>query len=854
MLASLSPPAARLSPPITPPPTLAPSDSVRPSPASSDDLSLLEPSFVYERTAEGTYVRVAKGSPKSSTSAPPTPEQSPKLNPQIATKAPSPLPTTRPSTLARSESLPSTSYGITPANGGRSFQRVASGPLKTPGSSTLVRTAVGPLAAGGAARKGGARRVKIEDAQEKDALMRSQPQVVDEKENVRGMPHSHAALARPIISMRPARLMNKKSGMGIERIAEEQPSEEASQELPQPPVAPGRPRRSASLSDASGSSPHGSLLPEQPAGQFGYHYAHASHRPGTSMGIADRGARRVTLEEKIRQEREIALEEGYLRRAAEEAAEEQRIAQASSRHSPSPTHVAQANYRPYGHQRKDSDTLRSVAAVPSPSSPTAVELPGRASPPRHSIPSSTVGLTAVAQNYRHRRSPTAPEAPTTSGDIAPSTNPAPSGRTWAAGDGREREEAADVGVQSRSVPTLPPPQPPAAHPRQTAPPATQPPLQPQPAPQQAEGRSNAKNLMVNRKSYARLDMIGKGGSSRVYRVMNSSNEIYALKRVSINDKEEETMDGYINEIQLLKRLDGNQRIIRLIDSEVRTPVNGKGSLTLVLEFGEIDLAKLLQERQKEALDLVWVAYYFKQMLQAVQVIHEEKIVHSDLKPANFVLVKGQLKLIDFGIANAIANDTTNIQRDHQVGTVNYMSPEAIELPEGMRRLKVGRPSDVWSLGCILYQMIYGYPPFHHLDLYQKMRAIPDRDHVIEFPEHSVPVSLRGGSPSSQKKMEEMKVKVPPGVIATIKRCLVRNPKERITIPELLEENWLTMREPEPDRAPTPPPPARPVLADDEALINPHFMQQLLRYGLNLGREGTVMSAEQLAEECKVWQS
>ena len=56
------------------------------------------------------------------------------------------------------------------------------------------------------------------------------------------------------------------------------------------------------------------------------------------------------------------------------------------------------------------------------------------------------------------------------------------------------------------------------------------------------------------------------------------------------------------------------------------------------------------------------------MLQAVHVIHEEKIVHSDLKPANFVLVRGQLKLIDFGIANAIANDTTNIQRDHQVCT------------------------------------------------------------------------------------------------------------------------------------------------------------------------------------------
>jgi serine/threonine-protein kinase TTK/MPS1 len=64
-------------------------------------------------------------------------------------------------------------------------------------------------------------------------------------------------------------------------------------------------------------------------------------------------------------------------------------------------------------------------------------------------------------------------------------------------------------------------------------------------------------------------------------------------------------------------------------------------------------------------------WHMSQMLQAVHVIHEEKIVHSDLKPANFVLVSGQLKLIDFGIANAIANDTTNIQRDHQVCDLHF---------------------------------------------------------------------------------------------------------------------------------------------------------------------------------------
>jgi serine/threonine-protein kinase TTK/MPS1 len=204
-------------------------------------------------------------------------------------------------------------------------------------------------------------------------------------------------------------------------------------------------------------------------------------------------------------------------------------------------------------------------------------------------------------------------------------------------------------------------------------------------------------------------MIGKGGSSRVYRVMNIANEIYAIKRVSLDKTDADTMSGYMNEIALLKRLNGNNRIIQLLDSELRAgPGGSKGHLLLVMECGEIgehlcfwfglwgvswwlallDLARLLQEQQKEPMNMVWISYYWQQvsspcpcwigwiaasdssialqMLQAVHVIHEEKIVHSDLKPANFVLVRGQLKLIDFGIANAIANDTTNIQRDHQV--------------------------------------------------------------------------------------------------------------------------------------------------------------------------------------------
>ncbi len=109
-------------------------------------------------------------------------------------------------------------------------------------------------------------------------------------------------------------------------------------------------------------------------------------------------------------------------------------------------------------------------------------------------------------------------------------------------------------------------------------------------------------------------MIGKGGSSRVFRVMNgSTHEIFAIKRVSLEKTDGDTMSGYMNEIALLKRLEGNSRIIRLLDSELKAgPEGSKGHLLLVMECGEVDLARLLADRLGEALDVVWVAYYWKQ--------------------------------------------------------------------------------------------------------------------------------------------------------------------------------------------------------------------------------------------------
>ena len=205
-----------------------------------------------------------------------------------------------------------------------------------------------------------------------------------------------------------------------------------------------------------------------------------------------------------------------------------------------------------------------------------------------------------------------------------------------------------------------------------------------------------------------------------------------------------------------------------------------------MEIGESDLERILRMKldpEGSRLDLSFTRYYWKEMLECVASVHEYDIVHSDLKPANFLLVSGRLKLIDFGIANAIDIDNTvNVHRDSHVGTPNYMSPESLEdTNAGMRghpgaanlgkMMKLGKPSDVWSLGCILYKMVYGRPPFAHIvGQIHRVMAIVNPSIAIEFPALGV-----GG------------VRVPPGLISTLRHCLTRDPARRPTIPQLLDE-------------------------------------------------------------------
>lgn len=292
------------------------------------------------------------------------------------------------------------------------------------------------------------------------------------------------------------------------------------------------------------------------------------------------------------------------------------------------------------------------------------------------------------------------------------------------------------------------------------------------------------HIVVKGKIFTQMGKIGKGGSSDVFCVMAENYKTFALKRVKLEDCDENAVRGYKGEIDLLKKLTEVERVVRLIDWELN---NEKQELSVLMEKGDTDFNRILTLRLNGSdarFDSVFTRYHWKEMLECVQAVHDHDIVHSDLKPANFLLVQGRLKLIDFGIANAIDTDNTcNVHRDSHVGTPNYMSPESINDTNSgtgtdaagrplKKDMRIGKASDVWSLGCILYQMTYGRPPFAHItNQITRIMAITNTKHIIEFPEAGV-----GG------------VRIPSTLRATLRKCLNRDPERRPLIKQMLSDS------------------------------------------------------------------
>ncbi len=196
--------------------------------------------------------------------------------------------------------------------------------------------------------------------------------------------------------------------------------------------------------------------------------------------------------------------------------------------------------------------------------------------------------------------------------------------------------------------------------------------------------------------------LGKGAFGSVYLVKrNIDGQEYAMKRVKIIQLDEKEKENALNEIRILASLN-HKNIIgyneAFFDEITRT-------LNIVMEYADDgDLSKKIKYNLKNGLifreDVIWD--YLIQILEGINYLHENKIMHRDLKSANLFLMKdGTIKIGDLNVSKISEMGIAYTQ----IGTPYYASPEI------WMDKSYDYKSDIWSIGCIIYELCMLLPPF-----------------------------------------------------------------------------------------------------------------------------------------------
>lgn len=260
--------------------------------------------------------------------------------------------------------------------------------------------------------------------------------------------------------------------------------------------------------------------------------------------------------------------------------------------------------------------------------------------------------------------------------------------------------------------------------------------------------------------------LGKGKFGNVYLAREKSSKyIVALKVLFKSQLEHSKVEHQLRrEIEIQSHL-RHPNILRLYGY-----FYDETKVYLILEFAaKGELYKQLQAQNHFSEKTT--ATYIASLANALSYCHSKHVIHRDIKPENLLLgMQGDLKIADFGWSVHAPNS----RRKTMCGTLDYLPPEMVE--GSYHDSKV----DVWSLGVLCYEFLYGVPPFEaesHTETYNRIIHV---DRFLQFP------------PEARKDAEfdVTSVNISAGAQDLIRKLLVKHPKERLELHNVLQHPWI----------------------------------------------------------------
>jgi len=288
------------------------------------------------------------------------------------------------------------------------------------------------------------------------------------------------------------------------------------------------------------------------------------------------------------------------------------------------------------------------------------------------------------------------------------------------------------------------------------------------------------------RKYEILQKLGKGAYGIVWKAIDKkTRETVALKKIFDAFQNATDAQRTFREIMFLQELHGHENIIKLLNV---LKADNDRDIYLVFEHMETDLHAVIRANILEDIHKQYTMY---QLLKALKYMHSANVLHRDMKPSNLLLNSECLvKVADFGLARSIASfenvNVANPVLTDYVATRWYRAPEIL-----LGSNKYTKGVDMWSIGCILGELLGGKPMFpgtstmNQLDRIIEVTGRPNAEDIEAIRSPFAATMLESLPPSNPRSLSDMYPNASAEALDLLRKLLQFNPIKRITAEEAL---------------------------------------------------------------------